>query len=66
MKICSISTNFGKNPEWYTHYDAKEFAEVRNVQEALLLPEGKPGEADGEVKIENREGTETSLTGTID
>jgi integrase len=25
--------------EWYTHYDAKEFSEVRNVQETLLLPE---------------------------
>jgi integrase len=25
--------------EWYTHFDAKEFAEVRGVQEALLLPE---------------------------
>jgi hypothetical protein len=27
--------------EWYTHYDAKEFVEVRNVQETLLLPEGE-------------------------
>ena len=27
--------------EWYTHYDAKEFAEIRNVQETLLLPEAK-------------------------
>jgi hypothetical protein len=25
--------------EWYTHYDAKEFSEVRNVQETLLLPD---------------------------
>jgi hypothetical protein len=25
--------------EWYTHFDAKEFAEVRGVQEALLLPD---------------------------
>jgi len=25
--------------EWYTHFDAKEFAEVRGVQESLLLPE---------------------------
>jgi integrase len=25
--------------EWYTHFDAKEFAEVMGVQEALLLPE---------------------------
>jgi hypothetical protein len=30
--------------EWYTHYDAKEFAEVRGVQEALLLPEEPAGE----------------------
>jgi integrase len=29
--------------EWYTHYDAKEFSEVRNVQETLLLPEVKGG-----------------------
>jgi hypothetical protein len=27
--------------EWYTHYDAKEFSEVRNVQETLLLPEAE-------------------------
>jgi integrase len=27
--------------EWYTHYDAKEFSEVRNVQETLLLPDRK-------------------------
>jgi integrase len=25
--------------EWYTHYDAREFSEVRNVQETLLLPD---------------------------
>jgi integrase len=25
--------------EWYTHFDAKEFAEVRGVQESLFLPE---------------------------
>jgi hypothetical protein len=25
--------------EWYTHFDAKEFAEVRGVQEALRIPE---------------------------
>jgi integrase len=25
--------------EWYTHYDAKEFSEVRIVQETLLLPD---------------------------
>jgi site-specific recombinase XerC len=25
--------------EWYTHFDSKDFAEVRGVQEALLLPE---------------------------
>jgi site-specific recombinase XerC len=29
--------------EWYTHFDAKEFAEVRGVQEALLLPENPVG-----------------------
>jgi hypothetical protein len=29
--------------EWYTHFDAKEFAEVRGVQEALLLPESPIG-----------------------
>jgi integrase len=29
--------------EWYTHFDAKEFAEVRGVQEALLLPENTAG-----------------------
>ena len=29
--------------EWYTHFDAKEFAEVRGVQEALLLPENAAG-----------------------
>jgi integrase len=29
--------------EWYTHYDAKEFIEVRNVQETLLLPEKSAG-----------------------
>jgi integrase len=32
--------------EWYTHYDAKEFAEVRGVQEALLLPEKPTGESE--------------------
>jgi hypothetical protein len=30
--------------EWYTHFDAKEFAEVRGVQEALLLPEQLAGD----------------------
>jgi integrase len=25
--------------EWYTHFDSKDFAEVRGVQESLLLPE---------------------------
>jgi integrase len=25
--------------KWYTHFDSKDFAEVRGVQEALLLPE---------------------------
>jgi hypothetical protein len=30
--------------EWYTHFDAKEFAEVRGVQEALLLPEQPAGD----------------------
>jgi hypothetical protein len=29
--------------EWYTHFDSKEFAEVRGVQEALLLPESPAG-----------------------
>jgi hypothetical protein len=29
--------------EWYTHFDAKDFAEVRGVQEALLLPEKHAG-----------------------
>jgi integrase len=29
--------------EWYTHFDAKEFAGVRGVQEALLLPEKPAG-----------------------
>jgi integrase len=29
--------------EWYTHFDAKEFAEVRGVQESLLLPEKTTG-----------------------
>jgi integrase len=29
--------------EWYTHFDAKEFSEVRGVQEALLLPEKSSG-----------------------
>ena len=29
--------------EWYTHFDAKDFAEVRGVQEALLLPENAAG-----------------------
>jgi hypothetical protein len=27
--------------EWYTHYDAKKFSEVRNVQKTLLLPDRK-------------------------
>ena len=29
--------------EWYTHFDSRDFAEVRDVQEALLLPEGNGG-----------------------
>jgi hypothetical protein len=39
--------------EWYTHYDAKEFSEVRNVQETLLQPDhslkgGVPGTGIGD------------------
>ncbi|MDR2246700.1 MAG: tyrosine-type recombinase/integrase [Treponema sp.] len=30
--------------EWYTHFDSKDFAEVRGVQESLLLPEQPTGD----------------------
>jgi hypothetical protein len=30
--------------EWYSHFDSKDFTEVRGMQEALLLPE-KPAMA---------------------
>jgi integrase len=29
--------------EWYTHFDSKDFAEVRGVQESLLIPDAGPG-----------------------
>jgi integrase len=34
--------------EWYTHFDAKEFAEVRGVQESLLLPESPAGDRENQ------------------
>jgi integrase len=37
--------------EWCTHFDAKEFAEVRGVQEALLLPENPGGNVETGVKV---------------
>jgi hypothetical protein len=48
--------------EWYTHYDAKEFSEVRNVQETLLLPVPK---TKGGVKETKRGKTAAKDGGTV-
>jgi integrase len=57
--------------EWYTHYDAKEFSEVRNVQETLLLPEGetedgtdktKRGGISSETKPPSKSGNREKMT----
>jgi hypothetical protein len=44
--------------EWYTHFDAKEFADVRQAQEALIQPDRKKKQ--NRAKQEQPEKTEKS------
>jgi hypothetical protein len=52
--------------EWYTHFDANEFTDVREAQEALIQPDrkGEQNKATQERPTEkpsNREGRDTVI-----